>query len=107
MLIAVGPFGWSGLRWSTVTDSYVFLRLMSTGMVLASGMEFPFPVLSVVPASDPMLLVHLRQHSADHPAVHVRQPPVDAVVTDRQAGVVDAQEVQDRGVDVVGVSGVV
>ena len=39
-------------------------------------------------------------------AVHVGQPPVDAVVAERQPGVIDAQEVQDGRVQVVAVRGV-
>ena len=34
-------------------------------------------------------------------AMHVGQPAVDAVVADGQLRVVDAEQVQDRGVDVV------
>ena len=37
----------------------------------------------------------------DHVAVHVGQPAVDAVVADGQPLVVDAEQVQDRGVEVV------
>ena len=37
----------------------------------------------------------------DHVPVHVGQPAVDAVVADGQLRVVDAEQVQDRGVDVV------
>ena len=38
-------------------------------------------------------------------AMHVRQPSLDAVVVVRQPCVVDAEEVQDRGVEVVPVTG--
>src|ERR1700694_2704690 len=40
---------------------------------------------------------------ADYMAVHVRQAPVDAVVPEGQALVVDTQEVEDSGVQVVAV----
>ncbi len=39
--------------------------------------------------------------------VHVRQPPVDAVVWDGEALVVDAQKMEHGGVDVVDLRGVV
>ncbi|SVE26634.1 uncharacterized protein METZ01_LOCUS479488, partial [marine metagenome] len=38
--------------------------------------------------------------------VHVRQPPVDAVVWDGEALVVDAQKMEHGGVDVVDLRGV-
>ena len=44
-----------------------------------------------------------RQDLLDHMPVHVGQPPVDAVVAERQAGVIDAQQVKDGGVQVVAV----
>ena len=44
-----------------------------------------------------------REQFFDHVSVHVGQPAVDAVVAERQPGVVDAQQVQDRGVQVVAV----
>ncbi len=44
-----------------------------------------------------------RQHRADDVPMHVGQPAVDAVVAERQSRVVDAQQVQDRRVQVVAV----
>jgi hypothetical protein len=38
--------------------------------------------------------------------VHVRQPPVDALVAEGEFFVVDAEEVEDGGVEVVAVDGV-
>ena len=43
----------------------------------------------------------------NHPTVHVRQAAVDAVVSHREAFVVDAQLMQNRGVNVVDLSRVV
>ena len=40
----------------------------------------------------------LRQDFRDHMPMHVSQPTIDAVVAERQARVVDAQEVEDGGV---------
>ena len=45
----------------------------------------------------------LRQQLRDHLPMHVGQPPVDAVVAEGQPRVVDAQQVQHRGVHVVAV----
>ena len=47
-----------------------------------------------------------RQDRLDHVAVHVGQAVVAALELERQPGVVDAQAVQDRGVQVVDVDGV-
>ena len=44
-----------------------------------------------------------RKHLFDHMPVHVGQAAVDAVVAEREPGVVDAQQVQDRRVQVVAV----
>src|SRR5438132_1359293 len=38
---------------------------------------------------------------ANHVPVHIRQPPVDAVMAERQARVVDAKQVQNGGMDIV------
>ena len=43
----------------------------------------------------------VRRSSRDDVPVNVRQPPLDAVVIERQSLVVDAQQVQDRGVEIV------
>ena len=43
----------------------------------------------------------LRQQFANHPAVNVGQAAVDAVVAEREPLVIDAQQVQHRGVQVV------
>src|SRR5688572_12345544 len=42
-----------------------------------------------------------REHFGHHAAVHVRQPALDAVVVEGQALVVDAEQVEHRGVQVV------
>src|SRR5881396_1108550 len=47
------------------------------------------------------IFAELRQDRVDDVAVDVRQAAVDAVVADRQLFVVDAQQVQQRGVQVV------
>ena len=49
----------------------------------------------------------LRQQAIDYVAVDVGQAAVDSVVADGQSPVVDAQQVQDCGVDVVDLRGVV
>jgi hypothetical protein len=41
------------------------------------------------------------QDRLDHRAVHVGEPALDAVVVEREPGVVEPEEVQDRGVEVV------
>ncbi len=38
------------------------------------------------------------------PAVHIRQAPIDSVVAEGQPVMVDAQQVQDRGMQVVAIS---
>ena len=43
----------------------------------------------------------LRQHFANHPAVHIGQPSLQAVVVEGESRVVEAQQPQDRGVQVV------
>jgi len=43
----------------------------------------------------------LYQDILDHVPMHIGQPAVDAVVADGELGVVDSQEVQDGGVDIV------
>ena len=53
----------------------------------------PFPVTT------PQKISH--DDLPNHVAVDVGQAAVDAVVADGQPGVVDAEQVQDRGVDVV------
>ncbi len=40
-------------------------------------------------------------------SMHIRQPPVDTVMTDGQPCVVDSQQVQNRGMDVVGLRRIV
>ena len=47
------------------------------------------------------------QNPVDDMPMHICQAAVNAVVTDRQAFVVDAQQVKNRGVDVVHLSRVV
>ena len=47
----------------------------------------------------------LRENLADHVAVHIGQTPIDAVVAHCQPRVVDAQQVQDRGMHVVDLGG--
>ena len=42
-----------------------------------------------------------RQHLADHVPFDVGQPALDAVVLEGQSLVVEAEQVQDRGVEVV------
>ena len=46
-------------------------------------------------------------HSPDqilqHVAVHVGEPPLDAVVVDREPRVIDGEEMQGRGVEVVAI----
>ncbi len=44
-----------------------------------------------------------RQDRVDHVPVNVGQAAVDAVVAEREPGVVDPHQVQDRGVQVVAV----
>ncbi len=46
------------------------------------------------------------QDLLDHRAMHVGQAMVPALVLEGQPGVVDAQAVQDRGVQVVDVDGI-
>src|SRR5258706_65010 len=46
-----------------------------------------------------------RQNLPDHVAMHVRQSSIDSVVAEGQARMVDAEEVQDGGVEVVAVDG--
>src|SRR5262249_58512043 len=41
------------------------------------------------------------QQTCQHVAVHVGQPALDAVVVERQALVIDAEQVQDGGVKIV------
>jgi len=48
----------------------------------------------------------LREDLVDHVPVHVRQPPVDPVVPERQLRVVDPHQVEDRRVQVVHVDAV-
>ena len=48
-----------------------------------------------------------RQHTADHLPMHVGQAAVDAVVAEDELLVVDAEEVEDCGVDIIYVDGVV
>ena len=43
----------------------------------------------------------LREQLAYHPAMDVGQAALDAVVVERQAGVVDAEQVQYRGVEIM------
>src|SRR5688572_1953177 len=49
----------------------------------------------------PPTIILSRDDLADHVAVHVGQAAIDAVVTHGEPGVVDAQKVHDRRVDVV------
>ena|SRR5438876_5849437 len=44
-----------------------------------------------------------RQNLIDDMPMHVRQPPLDAVVTERQPPVIDAQHMEDGGVQIVAV----
>ena len=46
----------------------------------------------------------LRNHVADHPAFHIGETEVAAVVAERQAFVFEAQKMQDGGVQVVNVN---
>ena len=48
----------------------------------------------------------LRDNFVDHMPMHVGEAAVDAVVADGELRVVDAQQVQDGGVDVVDLGGV-
>ena len=43
------------------------------------------------------------EHFADDPAMHVGEPPVDAIMAEGEPLVIDAQEVEDRGVEVIAV----
>ena len=43
----------------------------------------------------------LRQQVVNHVAMHVGQTAVDAVVTNGEFAMVDAQQMKDRGVDIV------
>ena len=45
--------------------------------------------------------IGLDKNVFDHVPMHIREPAVDAVVVERELLVVDAEEVQDGGVDVV------
>ena len=51
--------------------------------------------------------MELRQQFFDDVPMHVGQAAVDAVVAEGELGVVDAEQVQDRGVDVVDLGGCV
>jgi hypothetical protein len=41
------------------------------------------------------------QHLLDHVPVHVGEPALDPVVVEREPGVIEAEEVEDRGVEIV------
>jgi hypothetical protein len=48
------------------------------------------------------LAVVLSQDFTDHFSVHIGQPTVDAVVTECELFMIDAEQMQDRGMQVVG-----
>ena len=62
----------------------------------SSGRERP------VYSPAPQALAWLSEHFLDHLAMDIRQPPVRAIVAEGELFMVDAEKVQNRGVEIVG-----
>src|SRR5262245_1934915 len=50
---------------------------------------------------------YLAQQLPNHMPMHVRQPSVDPIMPDRELQVIDAEQVEEGGVEVVDVGGVI